>query len=82
MPPFTGTRLHLPDDPLPTPATGGGAPAVEVTGETELVAARRLAEGGEVAALVFASAKTRAAASEPGRRPGGERRAGLRAVPA
>ncbi|WP_446215081.1 TIGR02452 family protein [Micromonospora sp. IBHARD004] len=52
-----GTRLHLPDDPLPTPPTGGGAPAVEVTGESALVAARRLVEDGAVAALVFASAK-------------------------
>ncbi|MFE9203548.1 TIGR02452 family protein [Micromonospora sp. NPDC006431] len=52
-----GTRLHLPDDPLPTPPTGDAAPAVEVTGESTLLAARRLARGGDVAALVFASAK-------------------------
>ncbi|SBT44762.1 TIGR02452 family protein [Micromonospora narathiwatensis] len=52
-----GTRLHLPDDPLPTPPVGGAGPAVEVTGESTLLAARRLAGGGEVAALVFASAK-------------------------
>ncbi|SCL30761.1 TIGR02452 family protein [Micromonospora rhizosphaerae] len=53
-----GTRLHLPDDPLPTPPRGTGTPTVEVTGESTLVAARRLAEGGDVAALVFASAKS------------------------
>lgn len=52
-----GTRLHLPDDPLPTPATGGEAAAVAVTGESTLLAARRLAADGDVAALVFASAK-------------------------
>ncbi|SCF14532.1 TIGR02452 family protein [Micromonospora viridifaciens] len=52
-----GTRLHLPDDPLPTPPIGGAGPAVEVTGESILLAARRLAADGEVAALVFASAK-------------------------
>ncbi|MFE9689536.1 TIGR02452 family protein [Micromonospora sp. NPDC005806] len=52
-----GTRLHLPDDPLPTPAAGGPAPRVEVTRESTLLAARRLAADGDVAALVFASAK-------------------------
>ncbi|SCG70451.1 TIGR02452 family protein [Micromonospora inositola] len=52
-----GTRLHLPDDRLPTPPASGHPPAVEVTRESTLVAARRLAEDGEVAALVFASAK-------------------------
>ncbi|OKI49054.1 TIGR02452 family protein [Micromonospora sp. CB01531] len=52
-----GTRLHLPDDPLPAPPTGDAALAVEVTGESTLLAARRLVRGGDVAALVFASAK-------------------------
>ncbi|MFU8854198.1 TIGR02452 family protein [Micromonospora sp. SL1-18] len=52
-----GTRLHLPDDPLPTPPVDGAGPAVEVTGESTLLAARRLAADGDVAALVFASAK-------------------------
>ncbi|WNM38517.1 TIGR02452 family protein [Micromonospora halotolerans] len=52
-----GTRLHLPDEPLPAPAPRGGTPKVEVTGESTLAAARRLAADGAVAALVFASAK-------------------------
>jgi uncharacterized protein (TIGR02452 family) len=51
-----GTRLHLPADPLPVPATAAGAPAeIEVTGESSLEASRRL--GGDVACLVFASAR-------------------------
>ncbi|WP_245665636.1 TIGR02452 family protein [Actinoplanes subtropicus] len=48
-----GTRLHQPEEPL-----GPGRPgamAVEVTDESTLAAARRL--GGDVAALVFASAR-------------------------
>jgi len=51
-----GTRLYLPDDKLP-PAAGPGTRTarVEVTKETTLAAARRL--GGDVACLVFASAK-------------------------
>jgi uncharacterized protein (TIGR02452 family) len=52
-----GTRLYLPGDELP-PASAGPAPAgprIEVTPETTLAAARRL--GGDVACLVFASAK-------------------------
>ncbi len=53
-PAVAGTRLYLPTDELPP-----GAPAstthVEVTGESTLAAARRL--GGDVAALVFASAR-------------------------
>lgn len=49
-----GTRLYLPTDPLPVPAAGGPA-AIEVTGESSLQAARRL--GGDVACLVFASAR-------------------------
>lgn len=52
-----GTRLHLPDAPLDTPPVGGPPARIEVTGESTLLAARRLATDGEVAALVFASAK-------------------------
>src|SRR5512138_2815564 len=48
-----GTRLYLPDEPLPPGRPG--AMAVEVTGESTLAAARRL--GRDVAALVFASAR-------------------------
>ena len=48
-----GTRLHLPEEPLPPGQPG--TMAVEVTGESTLAAARRL--GGDVAALVFASAR-------------------------
>lgn len=51
-----GTRIYLPVDPLPG-STGPMAvsPVVEVTNESSLSAARRL--GGEVACLVFASAR-------------------------
>jgi uncharacterized protein (TIGR02452 family) len=52
-----GTRLYLPDDPLATPPADGNPPAIEVTRESTLAAARRLALDGEVAALNFASAK-------------------------
>ncbi|MEV4510615.1 TIGR02452 family protein [Dactylosporangium sp. NPDC049525] len=53
-----GTRLYLPDDELPPPAGPSAVPAVEVTGESTLAAARRLADTpGGVACLVFASAK-------------------------
>ncbi|MEV0428571.1 TIGR02452 family protein [Micromonospora sp. NPDC050495] len=52
-----GTRLHLPDEPLPTPTCGDAGPRIEVTGESTLLAARRLAADDDVAALVFASAK-------------------------
>jgi uncharacterized protein (TIGR02452 family) len=48
-----GTRLHQPEEPL-TPGRPGTM-AVEVTNESTLAAARRL--GGDVAALVFASAR-------------------------
>ena len=48
-----GTVLHRPDEPLPPGRPG--AMAVEVTNESTLAAARRL--GGDVAALVFASAR-------------------------
>jgi uncharacterized protein (TIGR02452 family) len=61
-PAVTGTRLYLPTDELPTriPApneqpAGQLAGRLEVTGESTLAAARRL--GGDVAALVFASAR-------------------------
>jgi uncharacterized protein (TIGR02452 family) len=55
-----GTRLYLPADPLPpSSASAAVLPVVEVTNESSLSAARRL--GGDVACLVFASA----------RRPGG-----------
>lgn len=50
-----GTRLYGPDEELPPPAGGVCAPAVEVTRESTLAAARRLGDGA--AALVFASAK-------------------------
>ena len=51
-----GTRLYLPGDDLPGPPDGPARrPHVEVTGESTLEAARRL--GGDVAALVFASAR-------------------------
>jgi len=54
-PAIAGTRLYLPTDELPE---GGPVVAgrVEVTGESTLAAARRL--GGDVAALVFASARS------------------------
>jgi uncharacterized protein (TIGR02452 family) len=55
-----GTRLYEPADALPTvPAADapGGGTVVSVTGESTLAAARRLAREGDVAALVFASAK-------------------------
>ncbi len=53
-----GTRLYLPQDALPPPAGPPAVPAVEVTGESTLAAARRLAgTPGGVACLVFASAK-------------------------
>lgn len=52
----SGTRLYLPHDPLPpTPPPSAGPPRIEVTNETSLEATRRL--GGEVACLVFASAR-------------------------
>jgi uncharacterized protein (TIGR02452 family) len=53
-----GTRLFLPDDPVPPPAGPAAVARVEVTGESTLAAARRLADTpGGVACLVFASAK-------------------------
>jgi uncharacterized protein (TIGR02452 family) len=62
-----GTRLYLPDDPLPAPGPAARSPVIEVTRETTLGAARRL--GADVACLVFASAKN----------PGGGFRNGARA---
>ena len=50
-----GTRMYAPGDLVSVPAPGCAAPAIEVTSETSLHAARRL--GGTVACLVFASAK-------------------------
>jgi uncharacterized protein (TIGR02452 family) len=50
-----GTRLYRPDQPIPVTAEPPLAVAIEVTHESTLAAARRL--GGDVAALVFASAK-------------------------
>ncbi|WP_432835333.1 TIGR02452 family protein [Dactylosporangium sp. CA-092794] len=50
-----GTRLYEPDAPLPPAAAAGGPPAIEVTRESTLQAARRL--GDDTATLVFASAK-------------------------
>ncbi len=50
-----GTRLYLPDDPVGEARMAPGPPVIEVTGETTLAAARRM--GGDVAALVFASAR-------------------------
>jgi uncharacterized protein (TIGR02452 family) len=50
-----GTRLHLPDDPLPTSGKDVTVPLVEVTNESTLAAARRLGPG--TSALVFASAR-------------------------
>lgn len=49
-----GTRLYTPQDALPEPPEPANA-RIEVTGESTLVAARRL--GSPVAALVFASAR-------------------------
>ncbi|WP_305787338.1 TIGR02452 family protein [Symbioplanes lichenis] len=49
-----GTRMYGPEVAL-SPAAYDGEVAIEVTGESTLAAARRL--GGDVAALVFASAR-------------------------
>ena len=52
-----GTRLYLPDDDLAVPARASGAvPAIEVTRESSLSAARRL--GDDAVCLVFASARS------------------------
>jgi uncharacterized protein (TIGR02452 family) len=53
-PAVEGTRLHPPEDELTLPAQTG-LPRVDVTNESTLEAARRL--GGDVACLVFASAR-------------------------
>jgi len=56
-PAVAGTRLYLPADELPAGGPDGSPGGlVEVTGESTLAAARRL--GGDVAALVFASARS------------------------
>lgn len=54
---IAGTRLFLPDEPLPSadPGTSTGTCGVEVTHESTLQAARRL--GRDAVCLVFASAK-------------------------
>jgi uncharacterized protein (TIGR02452 family) len=51
-----GTRLYLPEDPLPETAPVSGSASVEVTGETTLAALDRLGGDG-LACLVFASAR-------------------------
>lgn len=64
-PAVSGTRLHLPESDLGLPGPGGTAPDIEVTNETTLAAARRLASAARAGAgshpgaacLVFASAK-------------------------
>ncbi len=53
-PAVAGTRLYLPEEDLPA-GVPGPTGVVEVTGESTLAAAHRL--GGDVAALVFASAR-------------------------
>ncbi|WP_127501099.1 TIGR02452 family protein [Actinoplanes solisilvae] len=50
-----GTRLYRPDEAVAAPPVAPVAAALEVTGESTLAAARRL--GGDVACLVFASAR-------------------------
>jgi len=50
-----GTRMYAPDEPLPEVPAGGGEPVVEVVNESSLSATARL--GGNVACLVFASAR-------------------------
>jgi uncharacterized protein (TIGR02452 family) len=52
---MAGTRLHLPDDPLPISGENHPVPLVEVTTESTLAAGHRLGAG--TAALVFASAR-------------------------
>ncbi|MER7005134.1 TIGR02452 family protein [Dactylosporangium sp. NPDC000555] len=50
-----GTRLYEPHEPLPAGRPAAGPPAIEVTRESTLAAARRAGE--DAATLVFASAK-------------------------
>jgi uncharacterized protein (TIGR02452 family) len=52
-----GTRLYQPGQALAAHPSGGPPPVVTVTDESTLAAGRRLARDGDVAALVFASAK-------------------------
>lgn len=56
-PPWPAPVCTCPTNRWPRPPASGEPPRVEVTGESTLVAARRLAADGPVAALVFASAK-------------------------
>ena len=53
---IAATRLYQAGDPLPAPPSARGAGVIEVTGESTLGAAHRL--GGDLAALVFASARS------------------------
>ena len=53
---IAGTRLYEPGDRLPQNRPAARQARIEVTAETTLAAARRL--GGDVACLVFASAKS------------------------
>jgi uncharacterized protein (TIGR02452 family) len=50
-----GTRLYMPEEPVAAAVPVSGRPTLEVTGETTLAAAHRV--GGDVACLVFASAR-------------------------
>jgi uncharacterized protein (TIGR02452 family) len=52
-----GTRLYQPGQELPAHPCDGPPPEISVTDESTLAASRRLAQDGDVAALVFASAK-------------------------
>lgn len=54
VPAVAGTRLHLPDDELSLPSKAS-AVRIDVTNESTLEATRRL--GGDLACLVFASAR-------------------------
>lgn len=50
-----GTRLYLPGDPVAAAVPAGAGVVIRVANQTTLAAAREL--GGEVACLVFASAR-------------------------
>jgi uncharacterized protein (TIGR02452 family) len=51
----SGTRLYAPEDAMAAPTPDRAVPTIEVTNESSLLATRRL--GGDVACLVFASAR-------------------------